>query len=156
MRSLFLVLTLSLIPLLFTVSDLGASEGDVVYAVESLGHADGTISYRHLVYDRQTDRFTAVAPEDIQTTHETQANFQRLLVRQSSKWTRSTTQAFRWAEKIVAAFPSGQVLKQNRGRIRQVMKLIHQRKGHVSMPRFSLTNKKLAIRDIADPVREYQ
>ena len=85
MRSRLVFLTLLLMPVVFVTPELGAqSEYGMLYAVESLGHADGTFSYRYLAYDHQTGRFSPAKPEELpqqargpQTIHD---RFQRLLV----------------------------------------------------------------------------
>ena len=167
MRSRLVVVTFLLIPLLFLAPELGAqSEQVMLYAVESLGHADGTFSYRYLAYDSQTGRFSPAAPDEVPSQArlpQTLNNrFQRLLVRQSSRWARSTTQNFRVAEK---APPASRLLTKKRAFIRSVETLVHKRRGHLSIPRFKLGNAKRLVRDIRprhpatharDPRLEYE
>ena len=164
MRTLMSILTLSAIALLITASDLGAnrqpSDLEMLYAVERFGHTDGTFSYRHLAYDNHTGRFSAVAPQAERVPQINHLSFQRLLVRQSSKWRRSTTQNFRWAEKAPTL-----VLKKKLPLVKGVTSFVNKRKGHNSIPRFNQLNRRQTVRDIRprhsqtharDPVREYQ
>ena len=91
------------------------------------------------IIDLGTDKGCSAAP---QTTHD---RFQRLLVRQSSRWARSTTQPFRLAEK---APPTSAKLNKKKALIRSVETLVHKRRGHLSIPRFKLGNARLAVKDI--------
>lgn len=172
MRSRLLISCISLICLLipgFSAPELEAqaqpTELDQLYAVESRGHVDGSFSYQRLVYDRRTGQFLPEGPDvngpdrTGQTNHD---RFQRLLVRQSSQLRRTSTLPFRWAEKAPAP---NNLLEKHRRIIRDVMTLVHQRKGHPSIPRFTLLNAKLPVRDIPrqhpqtherDPLLEYQ
>lgn len=161
MRSLLSILTLSLIPLLFMAPELSAQpEPIMIYAVEALGHADGTFSSRRLVYDRQTGLFSPVAEHDAPpVAGQAEAllppnfMFKPLIVLQSSRWAGSAAKTFRVAEE---APTNSRLLMKNIARVRGVMNLVHRRKGSLRIPRFIFSNQNVPVQDIVDPVLEYQ
>ena len=163
MRSLLSLLTLLLIPLLliaFIAPELSAqSEQELIYAVESLSHTDGTFSYRRLIYDRQTGQFSPVEVHDAspvaRQAEELPPNFmfQPLLVQQSSRWAWPAAKTFNVAED---APTNARVLMTNKPLVRAMMNLVHVRRGSLRIPKYVLGNQTIAVQEIADPVREVQ
>ncbi|MFQ5744226.1 MAG: hypothetical protein ACE5HV_11640 [Acidobacteriota bacterium] len=120
---------------------------------EGLGHLDGSIDYRQLVFDETRGRFVPLgqaahnplghpfshqaAPED--------PSFQPLIVKQAVRWETAAPINFRWTRK----------LRKHRKEITEVLdKFVDKRTGHPGVPKTDgpLGNKKVGIKQLEDPI----
>lgn len=160
MRSLVTIFSVLLVSLLSIAPRLGAqqpAQEELVRAVEALGYADGSVSYRYLTYDPIAGQFSESASEAMPARSSQMLppnfRFQPALVQQSSKWGSSAAKPWSWAEQ---APPNNRLLKQNLALFRQTKNMMFVRRGNLNMPKFIQSNQKIPVRNLPNPIADVQ
>lgn len=159
MRALVIALSFFVV-FVFVAPRLGAQQPagtELVHAVEALGYADGSFSYRYLTYDPQTGQFAPAVSEDrpARASQMLPPNFrfQPALVQQSARWGSSAPKPWSWAEQAPV---NSRLLMKNLPRVRATKNLMFVRRGNVNMPRFTQSNQKIPVRNIPNPIQDLQ